>query len=118
MNVYIKTVGSATPRMSRGCPPKTEWMMPHSAVDARVCTAVRVPSTTHMKERNIAEQTMTSLKIIKIISATQKVSIHVFLSSCSPNDITGIAEAKNMYVVGAKILTNTNLTHKHVVLTC
>lgn len=105
MNVYIKTVGSATPRISRGCPPKTEWIMPQNAVDARVCTAVRVPSITPMKGRNISEQTTTNLKIIKIISATKKVSIHVFLSSCSPNDITGIAEAKNIYVVGAKILT-------------
>jgi len=43
-NVYIRTVGSATPRMRRGCPPKIEWIMPQSAVDARVCTAVRVPS--------------------------------------------------------------------------
>lgn len=56
INVYIKTVGSATPRMRRGCPPKIEWMMPQSAVDARVCTAVRVPSTTYMKARNISEQ--------------------------------------------------------------
>lgn len=30
--------------------------------------------------------------------------VPVFLSSCSPNEITGIAEAKNMYVVGANIL--------------
>jgi len=44
MNVYIRTVGSATPSMSRGWPPMTEWMIPQSAVDARVCTAVRVPS--------------------------------------------------------------------------
>uniref|UniRef100_A0A0A9G7I6 Uncharacterized protein n=1 Tax=Arundo donax TaxID=35708 RepID=A0A0A9G7I6_ARUDO len=64
MNVYMSTVGSATPRISRGCPPKMEWIMPHRAVDANVCTAVRTPS--------------------------------VFLSNCSPNDITGIADAKNM----------------------
>lgn len=36
MNVYIKTVGSATPSMSKGCPPIIEWMTPHKAVDARV----------------------------------------------------------------------------------
>uniref|UniRef100_A0A2P2P3X1 Uncharacterized protein n=1 Tax=Rhizophora mucronata TaxID=61149 RepID=A0A2P2P3X1_RHIMU len=58
--------------MSRDCPPTIEWMMPQSAVDARVCTAVKVPS--------------------------------VFLPSCSPKDMTGIAEAKNIYVVGARIL--------------
>lgn len=44
INVYINTVGSATPSMSRGCPPTIEWMMPQSAVDTRVCTAVNVPS--------------------------------------------------------------------------
>lgn len=30
--------------------------------------------------------------------------IPVFLSNCSPNDMTGIADAKNIQVVGAKIL--------------
>lgn len=46
----------------------------------------------------------------------------VFLSSCSPKDITGIAEAKNIYVVGARILgdkkkkvmiTSKQITSKH-----
>jgi hypothetical protein len=36
MNVYMSTVGSATPRISRGCPPTMEWIMPHRAVDANV----------------------------------------------------------------------------------
>lgn len=36
MKVYMSTVGSATPRISRGCPPMMECMMPQSAVDARV----------------------------------------------------------------------------------
>ena len=31
-------------------------------------------------------------------------SVPVFRSSCSPNEMTGIAEAKNIYVVGAQIL--------------
>jgi len=31
-------------------------------------------------------------------------SVPVSRSSCSPNEMTGIAEAKNMYVVGAQIL--------------
>lgn len=44
MKVYMSTVGSATPRISRGCPPRMEWIMPHRAVDANVCTAVRTPS--------------------------------------------------------------------------
>jgi hypothetical protein len=33
--------------------------------------------------------------------------VPVLLSSCSPKEITGIAEAKNMYVVGARILYKT-----------
>lgn len=32
----------------------------------------------------------------------------VSLSNCSPNDITGIADAKNIYVVGARILKTLN----------
>jgi hypothetical protein len=44
MNVYMSTVGSATPRISSGCPPTMEWITPHRAVDANVCTAVRTPS--------------------------------------------------------------------------
>jgi len=37
----------------------------------------------------------------------KNVHVPVFLSSCSPKEITGIAEAKNMYVVGARILYKT-----------
>lgn len=36
MKVYMITVGSATPRISRGCPPMIEWMIPQTAVDAKV----------------------------------------------------------------------------------
>ena len=36
INVYIRTVGSATPRISNGCPPKIEWIIPQIAVEARV----------------------------------------------------------------------------------
>jgi hypothetical protein len=35
------------------------------------------------------------------------ILVPVLLSSCSPKEITGIAEAKNMYVVGARILYKT-----------
>jgi hypothetical protein len=45
------------------------------------------------------------------------MSIPVFLSNCSPNEMTGIAEAKNIYVVGAKILKRTSkffVTNNHV----
>lgn len=44
MNVYISTVGSATPRISNGWPPMIECIIPQSAVDAKVWTAVRTPS--------------------------------------------------------------------------
>jgi hypothetical protein len=37
-------VGSATPTINRGCPPRMEWMMPHIAVDASVSTVVSIPS--------------------------------------------------------------------------
>jgi hypothetical protein len=37
-------VGSATPTISSGCPPITECMMPHIAVDANASTVVSVPS--------------------------------------------------------------------------
>ena len=44
INVYMITVGSATPRISNGWPPKIECKIPHNDVDANVCTAVRSPS--------------------------------------------------------------------------
>lgn len=44
MNVYIITVGSATPKISNGCPPIIECIIPQTAVDAKVCTAVKTPS--------------------------------------------------------------------------
>jgi len=44
MNVYIITVGSATPRISKGWPPMIDCIIPHKAVDAKVCTAVSTPS--------------------------------------------------------------------------
>lgn len=54
INVYINTVGSATPSMSRGCPPTIEWIIPQSAVDARVCTAVILPSITHNQSKLVS----------------------------------------------------------------
>lgn len=44
MNVYIITVGSATPRINKGWPPIIECIIPHKAVDANVWTAVSTPS--------------------------------------------------------------------------
>ena len=38
--------------------------------------------------------------------------IPVLLSNCSPKEITGIAEAKNIYVVGAKILGKIEISYK------
>jgi len=39
-------------------------------------------------------------------------TVPVSLSNCSPNEITGIADAKNIYVVGANILRNNGLSSK------
>lgn len=50
MNVYMMTVGSATPRISKGCPPIKECMIPHNAVEAKVWTAVRTPSAKSSKQ--------------------------------------------------------------------
>lgn len=47
------TVGSATPRIKRGCPPKMEWMVPQIAVEARVSTMLNLPSTTKFKKCKI-----------------------------------------------------------------
>lgn len=44
MNIYMITVGSATPRINKGWPPIIECIIPHSAVDANVCIAVSIPS--------------------------------------------------------------------------
>jgi hypothetical protein len=43
--VYIITVGSATPKIKRGCPPIMECIMPQIAVEAKVSTVLKVPST-------------------------------------------------------------------------
>jgi hypothetical protein len=39
-------VGSATPTISSGCPPRKECITPHIAVDANVSTVLRIPSET------------------------------------------------------------------------
>ena len=36
MKVYMITVGSATRKISKGCPPRIECIMPHIEVDANV----------------------------------------------------------------------------------
>lgn len=40
-------VGSATPTISKGCPPRIECIMPHIAVDANVSTVASIPSETN-----------------------------------------------------------------------
>jgi hypothetical protein len=42
--VYMITVGSATPKISKGWPPNIEWIIPHIAVDVNVSTVLKVPS--------------------------------------------------------------------------
>lgn len=53
INVYIMTVGSATPNISKGWPPIIECMIPQSAVDAKVWTAVRTPSADQLQGEHI-----------------------------------------------------------------
>lgn len=106
MKVYIITVGSATPSISNGWPPRMECMIPQKDVEAKVCTAVRVPSV--QKHKNYMLNLRCS--ILNIVpcpipnSCKDQIILLVAPSSCSPNEITGNADAKKMYVVGAKIL--------------
>jgi len=85
-------------------------MTPHNAVDARVWTAVKVPSTRKVWLKLKAHKTESTIAMKNLLN------VPVFLSSCSPKDMTGIAEAKNTYVVGAKILNqNHGKRHKFAV---
>ena len=43
MKPYIRTVGSATPRISNGCPPMQACAIPEIAVDIRTCTPLKAP---------------------------------------------------------------------------
>lgn len=45
-------------------------------------------------------------RLMFLLSAFQDRDAPVSLLSCSPKAITGRAEAKKMYIVGAKILRN------------
>lgn len=96
MKVYIKTVGSATPSIRSGCPPMTEWIIPQSAVDASVCTAVKVPSVRITIPSYAKNRSNRRNKKLKLEHSEKRSALLVFLSSCTPKDITGIADAKNM----------------------
>lgn len=103
MKVYMRTVGSATPRISKGWPPTREWVIPQRAVDAKVWTAVKIPSA--QISRFPKDQFWMHLRRMEMCQSEQQQGLlPVFLSNCSPKEMTGIAEAKNMYVVGARIL--------------
>jgi len=59
---------------------------------------------------NIINEAFLRNRVTKIPKRTlnhKSITVPVFLSSCSPKEITGIAEAKNIYVVGARILYQT-----------
>lgn len=45
-------VGSATPSINNGCPPKIEWMIPQIEVEANVSTALRAPPFNTLLNRN------------------------------------------------------------------
>lgn len=45
-------VGSATPSINKGCPPKIAWMIPQIEVEASVSTALRAPPFNTELNRN------------------------------------------------------------------
>lgn len=82
MNVYIITVGSATPRINKGWPPMTECIIPHSAVDANVWTAVITPSIEKQEvwsfcNTNVIHSTERNGKILRGVEITS-VSVQLF----------------------------------------
>lgn len=46
-------VGSATPKINSGCPPKIAWINPQIAVEASVSGVLKLPSVT--KAKNLSE---------------------------------------------------------------
>lgn len=89
INVYIMTVGSATPNISNGWPPMIECIIPQRAVDANVWTAVSTPSAwdlfiyliIYMRfkefDRNVRWQNI--LKIKKLLFSEHRTSISLKL---------------------------------------
>ena len=88
MNVYISTVGSATPRINKGWPPKIEWMMPHIAVDDNVWTVVRIQSAVHF-------DTQFLIAFISKASSKKKMQLLLILLLFFP-------------IFSVKLLTNSN----------
>lgn len=43
MKPYIRTMGSATPRIRSGWPPIKDWIEPEIAVEMRTCTPLKAP---------------------------------------------------------------------------
>ena len=95
-------VGSATPTISKGCPPRKECITPHIAVDANVSTVLRIPSETNHKIFLVTMKLKPKCSIV-VIRRDKQDSL-VALLSCSPKAMTGSADAKNIYMVGANIL--------------
>lgn len=98
------TVGSATPKINMGCPPNIECRIPQMAVEAKVSTVLNAPS--RQQNENLYITLHADIYHVKLKEEYQE-STHsspVSLLSCSPKAITGRAEAKKMYIVGANIL--------------
>ena len=67
-----------------------------------------MPITIALKCHEISKRKRKKCK--KELKENQHTLILLFLSNCSPNRIIGIADAKNIYVVGAKILRKPNIS--------
>lgn len=56
-------MGSATPNINKGCPPNIECMIPHMAVEVKVSTVLKFPSTEkkkNKKKKKISEPSVES----------------------------------------------------------
>lgn len=73
-------VGSATPTISRGCPPRIACIIPHIAVDARVSTVLRIPSET---DHFVLVRDWVAFKLMYCIVVIRRASIHLFRCSAA-----------------------------------
>lgn len=73
-------VGSATPTINNGCPPRIECITPHIAVDANVSTVLSIPSETN--DIFVRNDVQFKLKY-NAVELIESESIHLFLCSAA-----------------------------------